>query len=153
MTPRITAKASTMRDIKARIQMKIRVSRATGDQCTYLKAQVILSILEQMSYELINKITGVSQETIRIWVVKFIAEGMRFFKKNRKSPGRPPKLTKQKKSQLKRDILKGPRALGYLSASLGNDRRSKGTSDPKGLCENQQALCPQKFWIEGLRKS
>ena len=94
------AKVSTMRNIKSRIQKKIRISRATGDRQTYLKAQVILSLLEEMSYELISKLTGVSQETIRLWIVRFIVEGMGFFKKNKKSLGRPPNLTKKQKSQL-----------------------------------------------------
>ena len=108
---RITASKAIIK----RVESKMSQARNAGDYKLYLRAQVILCVFKGLKYSFIKKITGISEETIRLWLTQYIEKGVKSFKTN-KSPGRPAKLTKKQKSQLKKAIIKGPTALGYLSA-------------------------------------
>ena len=110
MKPRISAS----KRIINKLNQKINHAKQIGNVAMLRKTQVILCIISDFTYEDIAKIVSVSVETIRLLVTAFLLKGFACFD-SKKSPGRPPKLTKTQKKELKKTIKKGPETAGYQS--------------------------------------
>lgn len=110
MRPRIQASKAIIR----RLHEKVNQAKRNGDIHGLRKAQGLIGVLSDMSYEDIATMVSVSIETVRRWIVEFIAKGFDCLK-IKQAPGRPPKLTKDQKKQLKNAIKQGPEAAGYAS--------------------------------------
>lgn len=108
MRPRITASKA----IISKLQQKVSIACNLGDVQFLRRTQGLLGVLRGDRYEDIAQIVGVAVETIRLWINSFLAEGFRSLKL-KKSKGRPPKLTKSQKKQLKQVIKRGPEEAGY----------------------------------------
>lgn len=108
MRPRITASKAMI----AKLEEKVSLAYDQGDLQALRRAQGLLGILRGDLYERIAQIVGVTVETIRLWIKSFLVSGLRSLK-FKKSRGRPPKLTKEQKRQLKQAIKAGPEAAGY----------------------------------------
>ena len=109
MVLRITATKKTVNEIME----KGKKASLMGDTKTLKRVQAILMILEKINFKTISKSLGVSEETIRMWLRAFLLKGINFLK-IRKSPGRPPKLTKGQKKQLSKIIEEGPEKFGFM---------------------------------------
>lgn len=110
MRPRITASKMMV----GKLEEKVSLACERGDLQAFRRAQGILGVLRGDLYEDIAQIVGVTVETIRLWTNSFLVDGLRSLK-FKKSRGRPPKLTKEQKRQLKQAIKAGPEAAGYTS--------------------------------------
>ena len=97
-----------------KLEGKVSHAYERGDIQALRRGQGLLGVLRGDLYEDIAQIVGVTVETIRLWVRSFLFEGLRSLK-FKKSRGRPPKLTKEQKKQLKQVIKDGPEAAGYTS--------------------------------------
>jgi transposase len=109
MRPRITASRKMISFINKQIQR----ARQTGNQKIVQKGQVILAVLSDLSYAEIAFLNQISLETIRLWVRDFLLMGLHFFKDEKKSSGRPPKLNKSQRREIDEVIQKGPQSAGY----------------------------------------
>ncbi len=98
----------------AKLREKVSLAYELGDIQALRRGQGLLGVLRGDLYEDIAQIVGVTVETIRLWVKSFLFVGLRSLK-FKKSKGRPPKLTKEQKKQLKQVIKDGPEAAGYAS--------------------------------------
>jgi len=74
----------------------------------------ILAIAEGICQEQVADTLQVSVESIRLWLRTFLLHGVQGIA-TKKSPGRPPKLTKTQKRELAVIIDKGPAEAGFLS--------------------------------------
>ncbi len=74
----------------------------------------ILSLTEGLSTEQVGKLLHVSAESVRLWLGAFLLQGINSIE-IKKSPGRPPKLTKTQKKELAEIIDKGPSEAGFLA--------------------------------------
>lgn len=97
-----------------KLEGKVSLAYERGDIQALRRAQGLLGVLRGDLYERIAQIVGVTVETIRLWIKSFLIEGLQSLK-FKKSKGRPPKLTKEQKKQLKKAITEGPEAAGYAS--------------------------------------
>ena len=110
MRPRITASKAMI----AKLETKVSLAYERGDLQCLRRAQGLLGVVRGDRYEDIAQIVGVTVETIRLWTNSFLLEGLHSIK-FKKSRGRPPKLTKEQKRQLKQAIKDGPEQAGYAS--------------------------------------
>ena len=90
-------------------------AKQKADVSTMTKIAVIFAVIAKCTYETIKKIFKVSVEFIRCLVKKFILNGLAALQ-TKKSPGKPPKLTKTQKEELKELIIAGPVACGFPGA-------------------------------------
>lgn len=79
------------------------------------RIKAVLGVLSGHDKATIASILRVSEESIRIWINKFMVEGPDGLKST-KPPGRPTKLTKTQKKELKRLISRGPKYAGFPGA-------------------------------------
>lgn len=83
-----------------------------GDKSSSDKCKAILAVIEGHPIGVVSAILGYSQESVRVWIHAYVLKGVAFFQ-NGKSTGRPSKLTKKQKAELKKTILDGPQEAGY----------------------------------------
>jgi len=83
-----------------------------GDLRAVKRINAIFAVIEGYPYVTIASILNVCEESIRLWFKAFLVCGLDSLKA-KKSPGRPPKLTKRQKAQLDEIISNGPEAAGY----------------------------------------
>ncbi len=110
MRPRITASKKRI----AQLQCKMHQAKDRGELKALRKTQGVLGVLLGQSYDNVAQMVGVTAETIRLWINDYLVGGIKSIRLSG-SPGRPPKLTKGRKKQLKAMIKGGPEALGYTS--------------------------------------
>lgn len=110
MRPRISAS----KRIVNQLHTKVNLAKDIGDIKMARKAQGLLGVLAGTSYEEIAAILCVSTEAIRLWVSDLLVDGVQSIS-SKKSPGRPARLTKAQKKQLKQAVKDGPEASGYAS--------------------------------------
>jgi transposase len=99
---------------KALIQ---RLQQAYASQTTRLVRRIhaLLALAEGKRIDEVAAILGLGEQTLRDWVHAFIAEGVdSLFYPPR--AGRPAKLTRNQRQELKEVVLAGPEAAGYSSA-------------------------------------
>lgn len=108
---RITLASSTLSAMKEMLHK----AEHNGDLRIVKRVNAILAIVEGYSYSVISTILNVSEESIRLWFVAFLLNGVDAIK-SRKPPGRPRKLTKTQRRLLDEIIINGPLAAGYSGA-------------------------------------
>jgi hypothetical protein len=104
MRPRITASKA----IITKLEEKISLAYDRGDLQALRRAQGLLGVLRGDFYGDVAQLIGVTVETIRLWIKSFLVDGLTSLKFKR-STGRPPKLTKEQKRQLRQAIKKDRR--------------------------------------------
>ena len=87
----------------------------TGDLRTVKRITAILKVSEGYLQKDIAEILDVSTESIRIWIKKYLSEGVEGLRA-KKSTGRKPKLTKTQKKELGKIIDDGPLKAGFSAA-------------------------------------
>lgn len=87
----------------------------TGDLRTVKRITAILKVAEGYLQKDIAEILDVSTESIRIWIKKYLSEGVEGLRA-KKSTGRKPKLTKTQKKELGKIIDDGPLKAGFSAA-------------------------------------
>ena len=90
-------------------------ARLTGDSRTLKRIMAVLAVTEGHRFSLIATILKVCDESVRIWVKKFLLKGPDGLKSG-KPAGRKPGLTKKQKKILKELIIKGPSEAGFSGA-------------------------------------
>ena len=108
---KITLEKQTLTDL----EKLVNISRSTGDLRTMNRIRAILSLIKGIPIETIASVLRVCTESIRVWFKSFVQKGVAGLK-SEKSPGRPPKLTKLQRKELKEIIIAGPVDAGYIGA-------------------------------------
>ena len=86
-----------------------------GDLREVNRIKAVLGVLSGHDRKTISSILRVSEESIRIWINKFILKGTDSLKSTKPS-GRPRRLTKTQRKELKRLISRGPKYAGFPGA-------------------------------------
>ena len=115
MRPRISISKKTLNAINKKVCYSLDV----GCMRIYKKSQALLMIFDEIKYEIIAAKLRISKDTIRCWLNDFILRGMKCFI-YKTSLGRPSKLTKSQKKELKEVITDSPEATGYNSRCWGS---------------------------------
>lgn len=102
------------RSQKETLERRLKTERNLGNIRLVLRILSILAIAEGICQQQIANTLQVSVESIRLWLSAFLLYGVRGLEA-KKSPGRPPKLTKTQKKELAKIIDKGPVEAGFLS--------------------------------------
>ena len=102
------------RSQKEALKKNLKTQRNLGAIGMVNRILSILAIAEGFSQEQVASTLQVSVESIRLWLCAFLLHGVRGLE-TKKSPGRPPKLTKTQKKELAAIIDKGPAEAGFLS--------------------------------------
>ncbi len=97
---------------ESELKNKLSASEYSGDLPEAKRYMGILGFINSKSLEQVAFTLQVSIESIRIWVIKYLAYGISGLK-SKKSPGRPPKLTKTQRKKLSEMIEKGPESCGF----------------------------------------
>ena len=100
---------------KEALKKRLETARNSGNIRLLNRVLAILAIAEGIRHEQIDATLRVSVESIRLWLNAFLLDGVRNLYP-KKSPGRPPKLTKTQKRELTAIIDKGPSEAGFLSS-------------------------------------
>ena len=100
---------------RKKLEKTLHCAENRGDLRAAKRIMAILAVADGHSHSQIASILYVSDESIRLWVKSFLLNGINGLK-SKKSPGRPPKLTKSQKRGLDKIITKGPSAAGYPGA-------------------------------------
>lgn len=90
-------------------------AQKAGDLRTVKRISAIIMVAEGYIQKDIADVLGVSCESIRIWIKKYLTDGPEGLRSN-KSPGRPSKLTKNQKKELEKIIEDGPQKAGFSAA-------------------------------------
>jgi transposase len=96
------------------MKRRLKTARNLGNIRLANRILSILAIVEGMSQQQVANTLQVSVESIRLWLIAFILDGVRSLE-TKKAPGRPPNLTKTQKKELALIIDKGPAEAGFLS--------------------------------------
>ena len=98
------------------LEQELRTAQQLGHlrRVKYLLA--ILAVMDNQSFEQVASVLKLSVKTVHEWVRLFLCYGPTGAPR-RKSPGRPPKLTKTQKAELARLIEAGPSAAGYSAGA------------------------------------
>jgi transposase len=91
------------------------IARLTGDSPTLRRIMAVLAVIDGYKFSLIASILKICDESVRIWMKKFLLKGPDGLK-SVKPAGRKPKLTKKQKKLLKDIIIKGPSEAGFTGA-------------------------------------
>jgi transposase len=110
MRPRITASKTMI----AKLTAKVNQAKDRADINILRKTQAMLAVIKGNRYDDIADLLGVTVETIRLWINDFLSRGMLALR-IKKASGRPPKLTKSQKKELKKAVKNGSDAAGYQS--------------------------------------
>ena len=94
------------------LEQQLRTAQQLGHlrRVKYLLA--ILAVMDNQSFEQVACVLKLNVKTVHEWVRLFLCYGTKGAPR-RKSPGRPPKLTKTQRAELARLIEAGPPAAGY----------------------------------------
>ncbi len=76
------------------------------------KLQAVIAIGRGYQCKEVSEIIHCSTDTVREWLGDFLIRGLDFLK-NKKSPGRPPKLSLAQRIKLQQMILDGPEQAGF----------------------------------------
>jgi len=99
---------------KKALTTRLRSAERLGNIRLVKKIIAILSLAEGLPTVKIGNLLHVSAESVRLWLGAFLLQGINSIE-IKKSPGRPPKLTKTQKKELAEIIDKGPSEAGFLS--------------------------------------
>lgn len=91
------------------------IAKRNGDYRLLRRMTGLRMIESGMAIITIATLLGVAEQTIRNWLHDFLQAGVVSLS-YRKPPGRPARLTKRQKEQLKQMIVAGPEEAGYASA-------------------------------------
>lgn len=86
-----------------------------GDLATVRRCSAILALGDGYGVRDTARVLGVSEDAVTSWVHLFWRRGVDGLKA-KKSPGRPPKLTKTQRKELRQLIIDGPDKAGYPGA-------------------------------------
>ncbi len=111
MNVRITIGKETAKQIEQRET----AAKRNGDYRLLRRITGLRMIESGMAIIVIATLLGVAEQTIRNWLHDFLQAGAASLS-YRKPPGRPTRLTKRQKEQLKQMIVAGPEEAGYASA-------------------------------------
>ena len=96
------------------LKTRLNTARNLGNMRLVNRILSILAIAEGFSKQQVANALQVSGESVRLWLCAFVLHGVQGLE-TKKSPGRPPKLTKTQKKELAEIIDKGPAEAGFLS--------------------------------------
>jgi transposase len=111
MSIRITLENKTFDKLQALLGR----AKFAGDIRTVKRVMVILSLAEGHSVDVIAAVLRISVESVRLWFIAFMHEGVEGLRALKPS-GRPSKLTKTQKTELDEIVTKGPVDAGYPGA-------------------------------------
>jgi len=94
------------------LEIMLEQSEKLGDLKTAKRIMAIFAVNEEYTYSEISLILKVTEEAIRLWVKKFLTEGLNGLK-TKIIPGRKSKLTKSQKKELSQIIEEGPHKAGF----------------------------------------
>lgn len=97
---------------KKKILVELKKNTANKNLRNVTKLQAILAVTNGFSCDEIAAVINYSVEMVRDWVNEYLRKGLRFLQ-NKKSPGRPPKLSPEQKLKLKEMITNGPLLAGF----------------------------------------
>lgn len=90
-------------------------AKRAGDYRLLRRISALRMIEKKLSIETIANVLSQSEQTVRNWFHTFLSQGVASLV-YRKPPGRPSRLTKSQKQELKQVIVAGPEEAGYASA-------------------------------------
>lgn len=99
---------------KEALKTRLKTARNLGNMQLINRILSILALAEGICQQQIANTLQISEESIRLWLGAFLLHGVRGLD-TKKSPGRPPKMTKRQKKELAAIIDKGPAEAGFLS--------------------------------------
>ena len=142
-------------------------SKKRGNLREVNRCKAVLSVLAGCDSETVSRILRVCRESIRIWLNKFILKGVEGLK-SVKPPGRPSKLTKKEKTELKRlisrraEIRRVSRSVLAKPDGAGNDlakirssvfgRIHCAASEKHGLLLPESRICRRRQGCRGQKK-
>jgi transposase len=97
------------------LQAALKHAQILGDISKANRIMSLLMLSTGHSIEEITKILMVTAQAIRAWLKKYILEGIRGLRSG-KSPGRPSRLTKSQRKELKKMIEDGPEESGFVGS-------------------------------------
>lgn len=100
---------------RRRLTEKLKVAHAMGTIQVVNRVLAILALADGASVAEVARLLRVSDEAVRGWLKAFLLNGLSGLR-SKKSPGRPPKLTKAQKRELARIIDDGPVKAGFPGA-------------------------------------
>jgi transposase len=100
---------------KRQLENKLRLVQQLGKIQQVKRLLAILSLANGARVDQVALTLKVSSESVRVWLKEFLLKGSRSLVA-KKSPGRPPKLTRQQKTELAAIIEKGPMEAGFAGA-------------------------------------
>lgn len=106
------ARISLSSEKRQKLYSALRVAEATGNLRMWKRCRAIIMIAAGATRREIGACIGVSAKSIGKWFSKYLLQGVRGLKPG-KSPGRPGKLTKSQREQLRQDLMAGPESCGY----------------------------------------
>ncbi len=95
------------------LEKKLERARAKGDIRGANRIMAILALGKGLDKRSVAVTLRVTVESVNAWVKKFLLSGMRGLT-SKKSPGRPPNLTKTQKRGLAKLIEEGPEQAGFI---------------------------------------
>jgi transposase len=99
---------------KKALEKQLRKAKNRGDTTMLLRILSILCLAEDNTFGEVAALLAVCEDSVRSWFRKYTTKGIEgLFSK--KSPGRPPKLTKSQRKKLAQLIDEGPVKAGYMS--------------------------------------
>jgi|SRR5579875_1356109 transposase len=93
---------------------------------------VFLAVERHLTAAAIAEIVRSSEETVRRWLKRWMAEGLEGLK-DRPMPGPPPKITEEYKQQLLTVVRRRPRALGQPYSMWTLQRLSDSMAEQTGI--------------------
>lgn len=99
----------------AKLKEKVVDAEYKGNLPEMKRYMAILGYYFNKSFEQVAVVLQVSIQAVRDWIKQYFIGGIDGLQ-SRKSPGRPPKLTKAQKKQLSKMIVDGPAACGFPGA-------------------------------------
>jgi transposase len=89
-------------------------ARQRGDQRAVTRILAMLALDDGLSLEEVAQVFRMSVQTLRNWLQRLMTQGIEGLLRFRKSPGRPPKLTKAQRRELGRVLDAGPAKAGLV---------------------------------------
>lgn len=112
MNTKITFCPATVKTLKQELQQSFRMGKAWRIR----RVSALLGLAERQPVRVLCERLCVSDQTIYAWRDAFVRQGMESLKIGR-SPGRPPKLSKRQRAQLRALLIAGPQACDYPTGS------------------------------------